>query len=238
MRHGSHLGSAKLHLERIRVALGIGLATSTSQVCKKFEIDLLCGDDNITFEKFEEHMKDRLIHPGDLDWVLAALNVGDSDRIVCPKSICGSLHYICGEGRMDDDVFKFIDANRDGHISFKELESFFCGLFATAFAFMEGDIERKLGCTFESLAIALTHDAFAYVSKFYDLEDETLDTLTMSYDAAKRVLRNRGFFDATLLIEGILKQKQLRDNTPSPKTNTATTSNHLETSPEWWADLQ
>ena len=135
---------------------------------------------------------------------------------------------------MDDDVFHFIDANRDGHISFAELESFFCGLFATAFAFSEDDIERKLGCTFESLAIALTHDVFAYISKFYDVDDDTLDSLTMSYDAAKRVLRNRGFFDATLLIEAILKQKQLRDDKTSSETNKTTTSD----SSEWWAHLQ
>ena len=131
---------------------------------------------------------------------------------------------------MDDDVFTFIDANRDGHISFAELESFFCGLFATAFAFSEDDIERKLGCTFESLAIALTHDVFAYISKFYDVDDDTLDSLTMSYDAAKRVLRNRGFFDATLLIEAILKQKQLfRDNNNNTKAKTTS---------EWWTHLK
>lgn len=99
MRHGSHLGSPKLHLELIRVALGIGLSTSTSQVLKKFEIDALCSDDSVTFERFEKHMKDRIKRPGDVDWVLAALNVGDSDEVVCPRSICGSLHYMCGEGR-------------------------------------------------------------------------------------------------------------------------------------------
>ena len=70
----------------------------------------------------------------------------------------------------------------------------------------------------------MTHDVFAYISKFYDVDDDTLDSLTMSYDAAKRVLRNRGFFDATLLIEAILKQKQLRDDKTSSETTKTTTS--------------
>ena len=149
-------------------------------------------------------------------------------------SLSLSTHSNSLRSGMDDDVFHFIDANRDGHISFAELESFFCGLFATAFAFSDGDIERKLGCTFESLAIAVTHDVFAYISKFYDVDDDTLDSLTMSYDAAKRVLRNRGFFDATLLIEAILKQKQLRDDKTTSETTKTTTSD----SSEWWAHLQ
>jgi hypothetical protein len=222
------------HLERIRTALGIDLGTSLAEVLKRYRIDSLCrSSEVITLNKLENHIRDKLYRPGDIDLVLAALNVGDSDTAVSSQTICGSLHFICGEGRVDDDVFTFIDANRDGHISFEELESFFRGLFATAFAF-SGDekdsMERKLGCTSESLAIELTRDVFTYVSKHYELDEDTLDTVTMSYDAAKRVLRNRGFFDATLLMEAILKQKQLRDEKNDVEDTTTKRT-------VWWTDL-